>query len=265
MKLLLYLKNKTFIIFRYFIENRNTQLLKNNKGLWTELNNYLLKSKSTGCNISDYWEIYNYVRKNKPKEILECGTGVSTVVMAYALIENEREGFKGRITSMESINEYLLMAKKLLPENMTKYVDFVLSLVIQDNYLFYRGMRYEKIPDDRNYDFVYVDGPSYFCPIDGSVTFDFDLIHVLKNSNINISAIVDKRVTSCYVYQKILGIKKVKYNAITHLGFIGPCNKFDLLNFNKNEPSSVFVKSYSNFFNTKLNFNLTDKYFKNKV
>ena len=264
MNVISFFKSKIFIVFRYFIERKNTYLFKQNKALWHELDSYLKKSKSTGCNISDYLEIYRYVRKNKPLEILECGTGASTVVMAYALIENEKEGFKGRITSMESINEYLLMAKNLLPEHMSKYVDFVLSPVIEDSYALFRGMRYEKIPMDRNYDFIYVDGPSYICPKDGSITFDFDLIHVLKYSNINVSAIVDKRVTSCYVFQKVLGTDKVKYNAITHLGFIGPCNKFDLLNFNNDEPSSVFVKSFSNFFNTKLNFNLKNKLFKNK-
>jgi len=256
MNLFLKLKFKFFVILRYFIEKKNTKLLRNNKGLWDELNNYLNKSKSTGCNISDYWEIYKYVRKNKPKEILECGTGVSTVVMAYALIENEKEGFHGRITSMESINKYLLMAKKLLPINMNKYVEFVLSPVVEDNYALFRGMRYEKIPKDRNYDFVYVDGPSYFCPKDGSVTFDYDLLHVIKHSNTKVSAIVDKRVSSCYVFQKVLGKEKVKYNAISHLGFIGPCNKFDLLNFDKITPSSVFSSSFKLFNNSVLDFKL---------
>ena len=262
MKIISFLKFKISVIFRYIIENRNTRLLKKNKDLWIELNNYLEKSKSTGCNISDYWEMYNYVRKHKPAEILECGTGVSTVVMAYALIENEKEGYKGRITSMESIDKYLVMAKNLLPKHMNKYVDFVLSPVIEDTYALYRGMRYEKIPMDRNYDFVYVDGPSYYCPKDGSVTFDYDLLYIIKNSSTNVSAMIDKRVSSCYVFQKVLGKEIVKYNAIIHLGFVKPCNKYDLLNFNKNEPSSVFIKSFSNFFNTNLNFNLTEKYYK---
>ena len=256
MNLLKILKSKMFIVLRHIIERKNTLLLKKNKGLWNELNDYLKKSKSTGCNIGDYWAIYNHVRKYKPAEILECGTGVSTVVMAYALIENEKDGYKGRITSMESINEYLIMAKNLLPNHMKKYVEFVLSPVIEDKYSFFRGMRYEKIPADRDYDFVYVDGPSYHCPVDGSVTFDYDFLHVLKKSKANVSAIIDKRVSSCYVFQKVLGKEKVKYNAITHLGFVKPSCKNDLLDFDRVTPSSVFISSFNLFKNSILDFKL---------
>jgi len=256
MHILKILKFKIFVIFRYFIERKNTYLLKQNKGLWNELNNYLKRSKSTGCNVSDYWEIYNHVRKNKPTEILECGTGVSTVIMAYALIENEKEGHKGRITSMESINEYLVMARNLLPKHMNKYVEFILSPVVEDTYSLFRGMRYENIPMDRNYNFVYVDGPSYHCPKDGSVTFDYDFLYVLKNSKHKLSAIIDKRVSSCYVFQKVLGKHKVRYNAITHIGFVKPCNRSDLLDFDKVTPSSVFYSSFNLFANSVLDFKL---------
>tara|TARA_B100001248_G_scaffold262164_1_gene256487 strand:+ start:2208 stop:3002 length:795 start_codon:yes stop_codon:yes gene_type:complete len=259
-----YLKSKLFIVLRYLIERINIRKLKKNKLLWSELNEYIRVSESTGCNISDYWEIYNFVRTNKPKEILECGTGVSTIVMAFALSENEKEGFKGRITSMESVKKYLNIAKRLLPVHYKKYVNFVLSSVIEDKYSIFRGMRYKNIPMDRDYDFVYVDGPSYFCPVDGSVTFDYDLIHIIKNSDSDVSAIIDKRVSSCYVFQKLLGTKIVKYNAITHLGFVKSCNRYDLLDFNKKEPSSVFNRSFS-FFNSKLNYSLDQKKFKNKV
>ena len=126
MKFIRKIKSKVFILFRFIIEKRNSNRLKRNKFLWSELESYLKKTKSTGCNISDYWELYNHVRKYKPKEVLECGTGVSTIVIATALIENEKEGFSGRITSMESINKYLKMAKDILPTHFVKYVDFVL-------------------------------------------------------------------------------------------------------------------------------------------
>ena len=48
------------------------------------------------------------------------------------------------------------MAKDILPTHFIKYVDFVLSDVIEDHYSIFRGMRYKNIPN-RNYDFVYVD------------------------------------------------------------------------------------------------------------
>ena len=49
--------------------------LKINKDLWEVLEKYIEKSKSTGCSYIDYRELYYYIRQNKPKEILECGTG----------------------------------------------------------------------------------------------------------------------------------------------------------------------------------------------
>jgi len=64
--------------------------LKRHEQLWQEINNYQNKTKSTGCSFIDYWELYKTVRSRKPKEILECGPGVSTLIMSYALMENEK-------------------------------------------------------------------------------------------------------------------------------------------------------------------------------
>ena len=145
--------------------------LKKNKGLWLELTQYLVQSQSTGCSYTDYWKLYSFVRKNKPKEILECGTGVSTVVMAYALIENEQDGNgKGRVTSMESSSQYYDMQMSLIPQHIRPYVELILSDVIEDSFSLFRGVRYEKVPLDRKYDFVYVDDPSYEAPSDNTIT-----------------------------------------------------------------------------------------------
>ena len=45
----------------------------------------------TGASYSDYLTLYEQVKSFKPKEILECGTGITTVVLAQALLENARE------------------------------------------------------------------------------------------------------------------------------------------------------------------------------
>src|SRR3546814_15369311 len=52
---------------------------------------------------SDYLTLYEQVRAHRPREILECGTGISTVVLAQALRENAAEigQAPGRVTSME--------------------------------------------------------------------------------------------------------------------------------------------------------------------
>ena len=234
------IKSKLLKIAIGLTEKKIVRQIKKNDGLWKELNNYLKKSNSTGCSYSDYWEIYSFVRNKKPKEILECGTGVSTIVMAHALLENEKEGYKGRITSLESIEKYYEMARELLPNHFKAYVDLIYSPVVEDYHSLFRGVRYRDIPLDRKYDFVYVDGPSYVAPTDGALTFNYDYLYIIKNTDHPVYAIVDKRVSTCYVYQKIFGLKKVNYNAFKHLGFLGPCTKHDIKHFNSTTPSSAF-------------------------
>ncbi len=253
MKILLErIKSKLLKITISVAEKKIVNQIKKNNGLWKELNDYLKKSNSTGCTYSDYWEIYSFVRNKKPKEILECGTGVSTIVMAYALLENEKEGYKGRITSMESIEKYYEMARELLPDHFITYVDLIYSPVVEDYYSLFRGVRYRDVPMDRKYDFVFVDGPSYVAPSDGTFTFNYDYLHIVKNSDHPVSAIVDKRVSTCHVHQKIFGLKKVNYNAFKHLGFIGPCSKHSIKHFNTTTPSLAFNNSFRLLGNSKL-------------
>ena len=46
---------------------------------------YLSKTESTGCSWSDYAALYRRIRTLRPREVLECGTGVSTVVICVCV------------------------------------------------------------------------------------------------------------------------------------------------------------------------------------
>jgi hypothetical protein len=175
--------------------------------------------------------------------------------MACALIENKTEGYRGRITSMEEVEEYCDMAKELLPGKLKDYVELIHSPCIEDYYSIFRGVRYRDTPE-RTYDFVFVDGPKYIAPSDGMMTFDFDYIHVVRKSEQPVFAIVDKRVSSCYVFQKLLGPDKVRYSVIYHLGFVGPCTKYDLKEIDHREPSSAFSLKFNPAGNTELRLKL---------
>ena len=226
--------------------------IKRNKVLWVNLQEYLSKTKSTGCGYIDYWYLYQYIRENKPIEILECGTGVTTLIIATALLELESEGHKvGRITSMDSHKAYLDMSRELLPESLKKYVDFNCSDVKEDFFSIYRGVRYKDIPN-REYDFVFIDGPDYKSPLDGMLTFDFDFLHVLLQSTKPVAGMVDKRVSTCYVLQQLLGTDRVKYDPVAHLGFIKPSTKNDLIRIDTVTPSLTFSDSYRAIIPTKL-------------
>src|SRR5690606_26618374 len=54
---------------------------------------------------------------------------------------------------------------------------------------------------------------------------DFDFIHVLLHSTNPVTGLVDKRVSTRFVPQQILGYDKVHYDPILHIGFIAPCTK----------------------------------------
>lgn len=149
--------------------------------------------------------------------------------MAHALKENEKEyGIRGRVTSMEESEEYYQTAVKLLPESIKDYAEIVLSPALEDTYEFFRGVRYRDIPD-RPYDFVFVDGPSYLTDPGGDIlAFDFDLISVVKKSGKPVSALIDTRTSTCFVYSLLFG-DKFKYDYIRKVGIVEPCTKSDLL------------------------------------
>jgi hypothetical protein len=228
LKLIKKIRKPIFAFTNSIYDNRGLQNLRKNKHLHQALSQYLESSQSTGCSYYDYWTLYHYIRKHQPIEILECGTGVTTIVMAWALMENEQEGVaSGRITSMEDVDFWYQQASELIPSELKPYIDLIHSPKVEYSYSIFRGVGYQDIPR-RAYEFVFVDGPETTAPSDGTMAFDFDLINVVKNADSPVSAIVDKRVTSCYVYQKIFGTDKVKFDPRCDLCFVGPVTKRDL-------------------------------------
>jgi len=66
------------------------------------IRSYQARSEVTGMSWSDYLTLYREVRQYRPQEVLELGSGVSTVVLAFALVANAADGSPpDRITSME--------------------------------------------------------------------------------------------------------------------------------------------------------------------
>lgn len=246
------IKNKIFIVRRKLLQVLAKSQLSANKQLWSALVEYITQSSSTGCNHTDYLVLYKQIRQKKPQEVLELGTGVSTLVIAHALYENAVEtGTYGRVTSMEESSEWLEMSRALLPDKYRTCVDFCLSGTVEDKFSLYRGVRYEVVPE-RKYDYVFIDGPSTKSPLDGTPTFDFDLLNILRTAERPISGLIDKRVSTCFVLQQILGKEKLRYDPILHLGFITNCSKNDLKNLTSSLSSENFENSFRLFGKTQL-------------
>ncbi len=248
------LKKRLLAYSRALFEKRARAHIARHTKLRDALAEYVARSGSTGCNYLDYWELYKAVRTHRPREILECGTGVSTIVLAFALEENEREsGVRGRITSLEEEPRYYEIARQLLPAACAPYVEILQSPRVEDHFGMFRGVRYRDVPA-RPYDFVFVDGPNYVAPSDGAVTFDFDLIHVLRTADHPVFAIVDKRVTTCFVMQRLLGPHLVRYDARKHLCFIGPATRDSFIRLETRAVSDAFTASFRLLGKSVLNF-----------
>jgi len=198
---------------------------------WSPLQEYLTRTRSTGCSYIDYWQLYRAIRRHRPREVLELGTGASTVVIAQALLENG----VGRVTSMEESEDWYIHARQNLPSGLP--VDIALSSTVEDCFSIFRGIRYRDIPD-RSYDFVFVDGPSYRTG-KGEITFDFDLIRIVERSQGPVRAIIDKRVSTCFVMQRVLP-GKVRYVRHLGLGFVDPVTSADLREIDRGSPSQSF-------------------------
>jgi predicted O-methyltransferase YrrM len=225
--------------------------LKKHPILFEEIVKYMKLTKSTGISWSDFWILYKTIREKKPKSILECGPGASTLVITYALMENEKEGFTGRVTAMEEIEGYLKMSVGLLPTYLHRYVDFILSPRIDDYFGIFRGVRYRDIPE-KDFDFVFIDGPEHHSPNDNQFCFDYDFLYVLQHSTKAVSGLIDYRLSTGYVLQTVLGFDKVKYNCIKEIGMINPCNQSDLKQLNLASLTSLFNKNANILGNTKI-------------
>ena len=171
--------------------------------------------------------------------------------MALALKKNETDGFPGEITAMEELKKYLDIGINLMPKELKKYVNYVLSPRVDDYHEIFRGVRYRDIPK-KDFDFIFIDGPHHYSVFENQFCFDFDFIHVLKNNSKPLTGIIDYRLSTGYVLQKLLGHEKVKYSYVKELGFISACTYNDIKKLDLEEIKSNFESQFKNPFNKKI-------------
>ncbi|MEZ5666374.1 MAG: class I SAM-dependent methyltransferase [Alphaproteobacteria bacterium] len=207
---------------------RAEAVLRANAPLWALIEAYARNSAVTGVSYGDYLTLYEEVRRRRPTEILECGTGISTVVLAYAQLENEREGAPpGRVTSMEDVPHWHAVARQCLPAQLAGRVDLVLSPKRDGFYKCFRGVEYAAIPD-RPYDFVFSDGPDRHSPVNGDKLFNLDFITVVRRSERPVFGIVDDHYLTFYVLQKVFGLRRARYSVARKLMLVGPVTRADV-------------------------------------
>ncbi len=163
---------------------------------------------STGANYYDYWLLYSHIRKTRPLEVLELGPGLTTLVIALALYENGA----GRVTALEDLKIYHDALQEIIPDHLRPFIDLNLSPSRQVHYGPFRGKAYTSIPE-RDYDFVWIDGPNY----DRQTEFDADILEIVAKRDKPITAYVDSRIGSCFIYGLVFG-NKFRYDYIRRIG-----------------------------------------------
>jgi len=208
--------------------------LRSKTDLWAAaITAYSKGSDTTGASMSDYLTLYEQVRRYRPKEVLEFGTGLSTVVLAQALKANERDGTpKGRVTSMEEDAGWHQKACEMLPDDVAGIVEIIHSPKVDGIYKIFRGVQYQEVPD-RPYEFVFSDGPERHSLVNGDKLFDLDLIQIVRRSETPVRAVVDNHYLTFYVLQKVFGTELARYSVKHRLMFVGPVTKHDVRHLRK--------------------------------
>lgn len=197
--------NKLFnLLARYRLE----KLLPEMRG---ELISYSKGSNTTGTQPITLYLAVKDILKHRPKNILECGTGASTVVLALAVrkLKNVDPSYDGKIVSMESVEEWYKVAVRNLPEKFQDIVSIIHGPRIKYEIAMFRGYMHSNIPEG-DYDFVFLDGPSFEDEFGTSFCADAIYVSEMKRDGI-LRGVVDGRASSAFVMQLIYGSNSVRY------------------------------------------------------
>jgi len=174
------------------------------------------RSISGGASLTDYFCLHRYVRRHKPRRILELGCGISSCILANALAENATEdpaGEPGHLHSMEHLELYFADVQKVIPADLKPFVTFHLSPaeVFQ-----WRGMVptscYQQLPDEP-YQLLFVDGP----PAEGRS--NGDMFRVMERLRRPVDILIDKRVKTAMTLDRYLPKGTVWFDYSQELGF----------------------------------------------
>jgi hypothetical protein len=105
---------------------------------------------------ADLLNIYESVRKKKPRTVIEFGSGCSTLMFARALADN---GF-GHLYSIDASQPFLQRTRSYMPEDLVPYVSLSYSEIELGEMNGKSVMWHRSVPEVAA-DFVYLDGPDY--------------------------------------------------------------------------------------------------------
>jgi hypothetical protein len=110
---------------------------------------------------SDLLNIYDLVRRRKPKVVLEFGSGCSTLMFARALSDNQAAGDgPGKLYSVETSEHFKRHTESYLPAPLKPFIEMIHSRIEFGEMAGKKVLWHSTIPDVAP-NLVYLDGPDY--------------------------------------------------------------------------------------------------------
>ena len=101
---------------------------------------------------------FELITSRKPKCVLEFGVGFSTICIALALKENEKNGFFGQLYSVDAEKSWLKNTEDKFPPELKKYVTFHYSSCSVSTFNDQLVSYFDNLPNISP-NFIYLDGP----------------------------------------------------------------------------------------------------------
>jgi len=171
-------------------------------------------SGSTGCEYTDYYVIWKLLNKVTPKNILECGSGVSTIVFGWFAFKQKQRGIPTKVISMESEPSWHEQIKSVYPPELRDYIHFAFSPRVESKYNGILGSHYEEVPD-LDYEFMFIDGPGLrkvFKDRSYPKCFNSDLVNLLvQNNHCSVTGLIDQRIDTMRKIKRLIPLGNIKY------------------------------------------------------
>lgn len=192
--------------------------ISNKKKLKTFLRDekYIDNKITTGCSYTDYKKIIDLIIDNKPNNVCEFGSGISTLIVAKTLKFNfEKFQINGKIFSYEEDFSYYENTKQMIKEsNLTNYIELIYSPTNYKTYNNFLGVYYEKFDLSKKYQFFIIDGPNLKNK-NKIKPFNADIINYYeKNPNSEFIAFLDKRIHTLRILKKLMTKVNFSYNNV---------------------------------------------------
>jgi hypothetical protein len=173
------------------------------------------KTRTTGCEWSDYLELYTTVRRRRPRAVLECGSGMSTCVIAWALRENAG-GAGVPFVSLEENADYHREVVAAFPAELRPYAQLLHRARREAAYAGHLGCTYQDVPS-HDYDFVFIDGPTLRREGGGPKCFNADILDVVARAPGEVEALLDQRIGTLWVLRELMPGAEFRYDPVRKL------------------------------------------------